>query len=95
MVELLGEADEGVPARRAELGKEGRLVGLDPGVDELGALDGGGLLPALAGGRDDDDAVLAGRHVLEDDLAVGYRWSEEALSSAMSVATDMGSHPGV
>ena len=41
----LHEADEDVRPGQAELDEERRLVGLDPGVDDLGALDGGGLDP--------------------------------------------------
>ena len=69
-VELLGEADEDVRARRSELGEEGGLVGLDPRVDDRSALDGGGLLPALPRRRDRGDAVLARRQVVDMGPAV-------------------------
>ena len=70
-VERLDKADEHVKARRAELCEKGRLIGLYPGVDDFGAFDGGGLLPARALGRHGLDPVLAGRQVLDGDPAAG------------------------
>ncbi len=71
IVERLHETDKGMRSGGAELGEVGRLVGLDPGVDDLLALNGRGLLPALAGGWNHDDAVLARSEVLDIGHAVG------------------------
>ena len=66
-----------MPGGKAELHEEWRLVGPHPGVDDLGALDGGDLPPAVVrvgntvgGRRHHLDAVLVGRQVLDGDLAV-------------------------
>ncbi len=68
-VDFLGEAHKDVGAREAELDKEGRLIGLDPGVDDLGAFDGGGLRPTR--GRGHDNAVFARGQIL-DQQGAGY-----------------------
>ena len=73
IVEGLYETHEDMRTGRAELDEERGLVGLDPGIDDLGTLDGGGLLPAGPGRRVDDDAVLAGRQVLDQQGAVRTR----------------------
>jgi len=65
------EPHENVSGRYAELDQQRGLVRLDPGVDALGAFDGGGLQPALAAGGITSTAYLPGERFLKGSLPVG------------------------
>ena len=85
--------DEPEPERRARCldqrlaaGTEAVVALHQPGVDDGLALERRGLDPAVAVGRDDLDLVLAGREVLDPDVAVGVG---DALPAAERLVVDV------
>ncbi len=90
----LDESDIHMVSGGTELLEETGFIGLHPGVDPLGALDGGGLLPTRARGRNDFDGVFGGGQIFDVRHTIDAG-ENEAIAGDFDDAGAIRIHPGV